>query len=68
MLIILIDFNFRKGKASKKMNVLAERAFFKDMYKNTAQQAFIQRGYIPEWESTGVWASKTREGKTSNAK
>lgn len=41
MLIILIDFNFRKGKASKKMNVLAERAFFKDMYKNTAQQAFI---------------------------
>lgn len=44
MLIILIDFNFRKGKASKKMNVLAERAFFKDTYKNTAQASFHLEG------------------------
>lgn len=40
MLIIVIDLNFRKGKASKKTNALAERAFFNAMYKNMAQASF----------------------------
>lgn len=41
MFKIITDFNFRKRKSSKKMNVLAERAFLNDMYKSMAQSGFI---------------------------